>query len=51
MDEVEEIFGNLRNNFVRPDSAKVDEIEMFNEYLQNFQHIKSGKGLDLMMRR
>ena len=51
MDEVEAIFSNLRNVFVRPDAAKVDVIEVFNEYLQNFQHIKSSKGLDMMMRR
>ena len=48
MDEVEAIFGNLRNVFVRPDATKVEVIEALNEHLQNFQHIEKGTGLDLM---
>lgn len=48
VDEVEVIFGNLRNVFVRPDATKVDVIEGLNEYLQNFQRIDKGRSLDLM---
>ena len=48
MDEVEAIFGYLRNVFARPDAAKVDVIEGLNEYLQNFQHIEKGRSLDRM---
>ena len=47
-DEVEAIFGNLRNVFVRPDATKVEVIEVLNEHLQDFQHIEKGIGLDLM---
>ena len=49
VDEVEAIFGNLRNVFVRPDAARVDVIEVVNEYLRNFQHIKKERSLDLIM--
>ena len=48
VDEVEAIFGNLTNVFVRPDATKVDVIEGLNEYLQNFQRIDKGRSLDLM---
>ena len=36
VDEVEAIFGNLTNVFVRPDATKVDVIEVLDEHLQNF---------------
>ena len=36
VDEVEAIFGNLTNVFVRPDATKVDVIKVLDEYLQNF---------------
>ena len=49
VDEVEAIFGNLTNVFVRPDAARVDVIEVVNEYLRNFQHIKKERSLDLIM--
>lgn len=44
--EVEAIFRRLREVFDREDATKEDVVEVLGEYLPNFHHIESGKGLD-----
>ena len=47
--EVEAIFANLRSVFARPDATKADVVATLKDYLPNFQHIETGKGLDSRM--
>ena len=44
--EVEAIFGRLREVFDREGATKEDVVAVLGEYLPNFHHIASGKGLD-----
>ena len=44
--EVEAIFRRLREVFDKEDATKEDVVEVLGEYLPNFHHIESGKGLD-----
>ena len=47
--EIDEIFGNLRQLFSRPDVQKSDVVDVLRSYLPNFEHIETGKGLDAKM--
>ena len=46
VEEVEAIFGRLRAVFDREGAMKEDVVSVLGEYLPNFHHIASGKGLD-----
>ncbi|MFA7174969.1 MAG: hypothetical protein WC340_16470, partial [Kiritimatiellia bacterium] len=46
MREIDEIFANLRNLFERESITKADVVEVLKDYLPNFAHIETGKGLD-----
>lgn len=47
--EVELIFAQLRHVFRLPGSTKEDIMQVFKDYLPNFQHITYGQGLDARM--
>ena len=49
VDEVERIFKQLRDVFDRDGATKEDVVAVLGEYLPNFHHIGTGKGLDSRM--
>ena len=49
VDEVERIFKQLRDVFDREGATKEDVVAVLGEYLPNFHHIGTGKGLDSRM--
>ncbi len=49
INEIEEIFKNLENLFKKEAITKAEIVEVLKEYLPNFEHIETGKGLDSKM--
>jgi FlaA1/EpsC-like NDP-sugar epimerase len=49
IDEIDEIFTQLRHLFNRKDMQKSDVVDVLKNYLSNFGHIEKGKGLDQQM--
>lgn len=49
IEEINEIFNNLENLFLKPSVKKSEIIHALKEYLPNFEHIETGKGLDQKM--
>jgi len=47
--EIDEIFSRLHNLFASNEVTKASIIEILKEYLPNFAHIETGKGLDSKM--
>jgi FlaA1/EpsC-like NDP-sugar epimerase len=47
--EIDEIFINLRNLFESKNISKAAIVEILKNYLPNFEHIETGKGLDSKM--
>ena len=47
--EIDEIFVKLRKLFDNDSLTKADVVEVLKEYLPNFAHIETGKGLDQKM--
>lgn len=47
--EIDAIFDELRRVFAEPAVTKADVIHVLKEYLPNFAHIETGKGLDQKM--
>ena len=47
--EIDEIFSRLHNLFASNEVTKAGIIEILKEYLPNFAHIETGKGLDSKM--
>ncbi|MEI6061060.1 MAG: polysaccharide biosynthesis protein [Bacteroidota bacterium] len=49
VNEIEEIFNSLHLLFANRDVTKAHIVEILKEYLPNFAHIETGKGLDSQM--
>jgi len=49
MAEMDEIFVKLRSLFERDSISKADVVEVLKDYLPNFAHIETGRGLDQKM--
>ena len=49
LDEMDGIFGELRTLFARQEVTKAQVVDVLKEYLPNFAHIETGKGLDQKM--
>jgi len=49
MGEIDEIFDNLHKLFDSASITKADVVEVLKDYLPNFAHIETGKGLDQKM--
>jgi FlaA1/EpsC-like NDP-sugar epimerase len=49
IEEIDEIFTQLRHLFNRKDVQKSDVVDVLKNYLPNFGHIEKGKGLDQQM--
>ena len=49
MNEIDGIFENLRALFSRESITKADVVDVLKDYLPNFAHIETGKGLDQKM--
>jgi len=47
--EIDEIFTSLRELFASVDVTKADVVRVLKDYLPNFEHIETGKGLDQKM--
>jgi FlaA1/EpsC-like NDP-sugar epimerase len=47
--EINTVFGNLENLFEKEAISKSEIVEVLKEYLPNFDHIETGKGLDSKM--
>ncbi len=47
--EIDNIFENLKTLFEKKTIAKVEIVKILKEYLPNFDHIETGKGLDSKM--
>ena len=47
--EIDDIFASLRALFNSPDVTKAKVVEVLKDYLPNFAHIETGKGLDQKM--
>jgi len=47
--EIDEIFNNLQTLFKKDTVSKAEIVEVLKEYLPNFEHIETGKGLDSKM--
>lgn len=47
--EIDAIFASLRALFEKPDVTKAQVVEVLKDYLPNFEHIETGKGLDQKM--
>lgn len=47
--EIDEVFGNLEILFKKPNVTKAEIVEVLKKYLPNFEHIETGKGLDMKM--
>ena len=47
--EIDEIFTSLRELFASADVTKADVVRVLKDYLPNFEHIETGKGLDQKM--
>jgi len=47
--EIDEIFDSLRSLFAKPTVTKADVVHVLKDYLPNFAHIETGKGLDQKM--
>ena len=49
IDEIDSIFNKLENLFQKESISKAEIVEVLKEYLPNFEHIETGKGLDSKM--
>lgn len=47
--EIDEVFNKLETLFKKPNVSKADVVDVLKEYLPNFAHIETGKGLDSKM--
>lgn len=47
--EIDEIFNNLRLLFAKKQISKQEVVEILHQYLPNFEHIETGKHLDMKM--
>jgi FlaA1/EpsC-like NDP-sugar epimerase len=47
--EINEIFNNLNRIFLKKSVTKTEIVEVLKEYMPNFDHIETGKGLDSKM--
>lgn len=47
--EIDAVFNNLEALFKKPNSTKAEIVNVLKEYLPNFEHIETGKGLDSKM--
>ena len=47
--EIDNIFDNLENLFKKESVTKTEIVDVLKEYLPNFEHIETGKGLDSKM--
>jgi FlaA1/EpsC-like NDP-sugar epimerase len=47
--EINSIFNNLENLFQKETISKAEIVYVLKEYLPNFEHIETGKGLDQKM--
>ena len=46
---IDQLFKNLEKAFEKPDVKKEDIVKIMKEYLPNFEHIETGKSLDIKM--
>lgn len=49
LSDIHEMFVVLRNAFAKPDVSKQEIVALMQEYIPNFEHIETGKGLDQKM--
>jgi len=49
LSEIDAIFDSLRHLFAQPAVTKADVVHVLKDYLPNFAHIETGKGLDQKM--
>ncbi len=49
MAEIDEIFAALKGLFAKPQTDKAEVVEVLRDYLPNFAHIETGRGLDQKM--
>jgi hypothetical protein len=49
MAEIDEIFAALKGLFAKPRTDKAEVVEALKDYLPNFAHIETGRGLDQKM--
>lgn len=49
IDEINAIFNKLENLFEKESISKAEIVDVLKEYLPNFEHIETGKGLDSKM--
>lgn len=49
MNEIDDIFNSLETLFEKDNTSKAEIVEILNQYLPNFAHIETGKGLDSKM--
>jgi FlaA1/EpsC-like NDP-sugar epimerase len=47
--EIDAIFGNIEKLFKKDTVTKAEIVDVLKEYLPNFEHIETGKGLDMKM--
>ena len=47
--EIDKIFSELRTLFESADVTKANVVEVLKDYLPNFAHMETGKGLDQKM--
>ena len=46
---IQTMFEELKNAFAKPNISKLEIVELMQEYIPNFEHIETGKGLDQKM--